>query len=314
MKAYSDLDRPLNIKNPVLTIGTFDGVHVGHQTILKQINNIADEIDGESTLFTFHPHPRMVLFPDDTNLKLIQTQEEKMEKLGRFGLKNIIRYPFTKDFSRVTATEFVRDFLVNKIGVHTVVIGYDHQFGRNRQGTLDVLRDLSEVYDFKVEEISAQTINEVNVSSTKIRRAIEEGEMEVASEYLGEPFLISAIIGGGMQIGRELGYPTANLVDIEKHKILPGKGVYFVKVYTEGRWLFGMLNHGFKPTTSAGLTSNIEVHIFDFEGDLYNSGIQVQFLKKVRNEIKFNSKLELIEQLKLDEKICRGLIESFSVC
>ena len=313
MKAFTDLENPLSIKNPILTIGTFDGVHVGHQTILNQINKIADEVGGESTLFTFHPHPRMVLFPDDTNLKLIQTQGEKLEKLERFGLKNIVRYPFTKEFSRLTATEFVRDFLVNKIGVHTVVIGYDHQFGRNRQGTLEVLHELSEVYGFNVEEISAQTINEVNVSSTKIRRAIEKGEMEVAAKYLGEPFVLTAVVGGGKKIGRTIGFPTANLTQIEKHKILPGVGVYLVKVKIEGEVYYGMLNNGNRPTIDNDSASVLEVHIFDFEKEIYNHQIQVQFLKKIRNEVKFESKAELSEQLTKDEENCRNLIEHFSM-
>jgi riboflavin kinase/FMN adenylyltransferase len=312
MKEFLNLDKPISIPNAVLTIGTFDGVHVGHQKILEQINEIANQVGGESVLFTFHPHPRLVLFPESDNLRLIQTQEEKLKKLEQSGLQNIIRFPFTKEFSRLSATEFVRDYLVNKVNIHTVVIGYDHQFGRNRQGTLEVLRELSEVYDFKVEEITAQTIDAVSVSSTKIRKAIEDGEIEIANQYLEDEYLITGVIVEGAQIGRTINYPTANFGVLDKHKIVPKNGVYFVKVLVEGQVFYGMLNKGTRPTVDNDEASKIEVHIFDFNEDIYGKQIEVRFLKRIRDEHKFDSTSDLQKQLQNDEKVCRNNIGSLN--
>lgn len=312
MKEFLDLDKPVSIPNAVLTIGTFDGVHFGHQKILEQINEIAEKVGGESVLFTFHPHPRLVLFPESDNLRLIQTQNEKLKKLDQFGLQNIIRFPFTKEFSRLSATEFVRDYLVSKVNVHTVVIGYDHQFGRNRQGTLEVLRELSEVYDFKVEEITAQTIDTVSVSSTKIRKAIEEGDIEVANQYLEDEYLITGSVVQGAQIGRTINFPTANLGVLDPHKIVPKNGVYFVKVLVKGTVYWGMLNKGTRPTVNNDEASKIEVHIFDFNMDIYGEQIEVRFLKRIRDEQKFDSTSDLQKQLQDDEKVCRNYIDLLS--
>lgn len=194
MKIFQGFDEINNIPHPVLTIGTFDGVHLGHQKIIQQLNTVAKENGGESVLFTFYPHPRMVLFPDSHGLKLIQTQEEKLNKLKRMGLQNIVVYPFTKDFSRLPAPQFVRDFLVNKLKVKTLIIGYDHHFGKNREGNIHLLKELAPIYDFEVIEISAQDIDEVNVSSTKIRDAIKEGDIELANTYLGEDFEFNGVV------------------------------------------------------------------------------------------------------------------------
>lgn len=308
MKVFKGFDSLEEIPNPVLTIGTFDGVHLGHQKIITQLNEEAEKIGGESVLFTFYPHPRMVLYPNDHGLSLIQTQVEKIDKLRRMGLQNVIIHPFSKEFSRLSAIEFVRDYLVNRLNVKKLVIGYDHQFGKNREGSLQFLKDVSDTYGFSVTEIAAQEIDEVNISSTKIRKAIESGEMELAATYLGEPFEFFGKVIHGQAIGRDLGYPTAN-IDIESEiKLIPKSGVYAANVLLpDGSVKEGMMNIGVRP--SVGLTTNttcIEVHILDFEGDIYGEHVTVQLLSRFRSEMKFDSLFELKEQINKDEENIRA--------
>ncbi len=307
MKVFNGFENLEEISNPVLTIGTFDGVHIGHQKIIEQLNEEAKKIGGESVLFTFYPHPRMVLYPESHGLKLIQTQVEKVDKLRRMGLQNLIIHPFSKEFSRLTAIEFVRDYLVNRLHVKKLVIGYDHQLGKNREGNISFLKEVCETYGFEVIEIHAQEIDEVNISSTKIRRAIENGEIELANSYLDEPFEFFGKVIEGQAIGRDLGFPTANL-DIESNiKLIPKTGVYAANVLLpDGSIKEAMMNIGVRP--SIGIATNetsIEVHILDFEGDLYGEHITVQLLRRFRGEIKFDSLFELREQLYQDEKDIR---------
>jgi riboflavin kinase/FMN adenylyltransferase len=310
LKIFKNLNEIVSIPSPVLTIGTFDGVHIGHQRIINQLNEVAQLKNGESVLFTFYPHPRMIIFPDNHGLKLIQTQEEKLQKLNRMGLQNVIVYPFTKEFSRLTGTQFVRDFLVNKLNVKTIVIGYDHQFGRNREGTLKLLHELSPVYGFDVIEIEAQDIDDVNVSSTKIRTAIAEGDIQTANSYLGEPFQINGKIIKGQQIGRKIGFPTANLSIDNDLKLLPKNGAYVVRCTMEnGGVYYGMLNIGVRPTISNHEGLSIEVHLLDFEGDLYGQHLQVELLDFLREEKKFSTLEELTIQLTADEQLVRHFIE-----
>jgi len=244
VRIYKGIDELGEFKNSVVTIGTFDGVHKGHQKILSRLNKLADEISGESILFTFYPHPRMVVFPDNHNLKLIQTIDEKIDALEKLGLDNLIIYPFTKAFSRLTAFEFVRDILVEKLKVKTLVIGYDHQFGRNREGDLEFLKETAKIFDFKVEEISAEEVQEVNVSSTKIRQSLLEGDIEKTNGFLGRPFRYSGVVVEGQKIGRTIGFPTANIEIKNQHKILPKDGVYAVRVQIGGALIDGMMNIG----------------------------------------------------------------------
>lgn len=306
MKIFSEFSSIENIPNPVLTIGTFDGVHIGHQKIIDQLNEEARMIGGESVLFTFFPHPRMVLFPDSHGLQLIQTQEEKLEKLKRMGLQNIIVYPFTYEFSRLTALEFVRDLLVNQLHVRKVVIGYDHQFGKNREGSIEFLKKVATTYDFQVIEIPAQEINEVNVSSTKVRQAILEGDVTKANHFLGEPFQITGTVIHGNALGRTIGYPTANIEVNSPLKLIPGNGVYGVSVQIEDANFNGMMNIGVRPTVGGELKRTVEVHIFDFDKDIYDKVITVHFLSKWREEKRFGSLEELKEQLKKDEEAIRN--------
>jgi len=305
MRIFKDFEGLSEVKNPVVTIGTFDGVHLGHQKIIKRLNDSANEIGGESVLLTFYPHPRMVLYPESHGLQLIQTQAEKMDKLRRTGLQNVVVIPFTMEFSRLTALEFVRDILVNKMFVRRLVIGYDHQFGKNREGSLKFLRSVCDTYFFEVEEISAKEIDDINISSTKIRTAIQEGNIELASSFLGEPFEISGKVVGGKKLGSSIGYPTANLEVDSEVKLLPKKGVYAVRVKLRDAEYDGMMNIGVRPTIDDNEELSTEINIFDFEGDIYNQFLTVQLLSKVREENQFASVEELKAQITKDEKFIR---------
>ena len=301
MNIYNDFSSISAIKNPVLTIGTFDGVHIGHKKIIDQLNEEATKIGGESVLFTFFPHPRMVIFPESHGLKLIQTQEEKLEKLKEMGLQNVIVFPFTFEFSRLTALEFVRDMLVNQLHVKKLVIGYDHQFGKNREGSIHFLRDVAETYEFEVIEIPAQDIAAVHVSSTKIREALLSGDIEKANDYLGAPFELIGNVVKGKQLGRTIGFPTANLKLANELKIIPQNGVYAVKVFYQENCFKGMMNIGIRPTIESENDTTIEVHIFDFDQTIYGESLRVELSKKTRDEQKFNGIEALKNQLKLDE-------------
>lgn len=310
MKVFNDVAQLSTLPNSVLTIGTFDGVHVGHQKILKKINEEAKSIHGESILFTFYPHPRMVLFPENHGVKLIQTQEEKLKKLDKFQLENIVVIPFTKDFSNLTAYDFVKDFLIDKFKIKKLVIGYDHQFGKNREGDIHFLKNMSKEFDFEVIEITAEEINEVNVSSTKIRQAIIDGDIETANLYLNDCYELNGTVVKGNQLGRKIGFPTANISAIPDEKLLPKVGVYFVEVEIDNTNYKGMLNIGYRPTVDESKKITIEVNIFDFSKDIYSKLINVKFISKIRDEIKFDSIDKLIYQLEKDEKYCRNLINN----
>lgn len=290
------------IKNPVLTIGTFDGVHLGHQEIITLLKQSAAEINGETILFTFHPHPRMVLHPDDHGMKLIQSIEDRIKKLERFGIDHLILFPFTKEFSRMSATAFVRDILVNKINVRRMTIGYNHHFGRNREGNLALLRELGMIYDFDVQEIEAIQQNEINVSSTKIRHAIEAGEIEKTSNYLGEPFQFVGEVVHGEHLGTKIGFPTANITLLNKHQIIPIRGAYAVFINYAGKRWRGMMNIGIRPTVSDAEELKIEIHIFDFDAQIYGEQLRIEVIERLRGEYEFGSIDELKNQL-ADDKL-----------
>lgn len=313
MKVFQGFNEMAKIPHPVLTIGTFDGVHLGHQKIIKQLNEVAEKSGGESVLFTFYPHPRMVLFPESHGLKLIQTQVEKLDKLERMGLKNIIVHPFTKKFSRLTAIEFVRDYLVSKLNIKTIVIGYDHQFGKNREGTLELLKELAPIYDFEVIEIGAKDINEVNVSSTKIREALKQGDVTLANKYLGEEFEINGPVGHGQKLGTKLGFPTANIELNNDVKLIPKNGVYATRVVRENKSeYFGLVSIGERPTVDDSGRITIEAYLIDFEGDLYGEELRLKLLKRVRDEKKFDSLDELVTEMKKDEECLRNWIDDYN--
>jgi len=308
VKIFRDLNDLAEFNNSVVTIGTFDGVHLGHQKILTKLKKEAKSIKGESLLFTFYPHPRMVIFPDSHNLKLIQTIDEKIESLQDFGLDNLIIYPFNKEFSRLTAFEFVRDILVHKLRVRKLVIGYDHQFGRNREGNIEFLKEAADMFDFDVIEIPAEEINEVNVSSTKIRNSITEGNIDKANDFLGKPFQIGGEVIQGKMIGRELGYPTINLKLTNELKIMPLDGVYAVEIKIKDEKHFGMMNIGMNPTVQnkSAEQKKYEVHLFDFDEDIYGEKVVILFRQFIRKEKTFDNLDELKKQIQIDEKNIRN--------
>lgn len=301
MRIHTDLAAFTGVKRPVLTTGTFDGVHRGHRTILDRLTELARREEGESVLFTFHPHPRMVLFPGDDDLKLLNTQEEKFERLAAAGLDHVIVVPFSRSFSRMHAVDYVREVLVGALGVHALVIGYDHRFGRNREGDLGLLRQLGEVYDIRVEEIPAHEVDHMKVSSTKVRHALLLGEVGQARELLGYAYPLSGVVVKGDQVGRTLGYPTANIGAVDADKLVPADGVYAVEVHLSDGRHTGMLYVGERPTLGGGLHRTVEVNIFDLERDLYGERITVQFLERIRGDMRFDGLDALKQQLHRDK-------------
>lgn len=300
MKVYTNIQEFKSTKNVVVTIGTFDGVHLGHKVIINQLKKAAEELEGESVLLTFFPHPRMVVFPDDNELKLLNTIEERKELLEKAGIDHLIVHPFSKAFSRLTALEFVRDILVNRLNVKKLVIGYDHHFGRNREGSFEDLVEFGEVYGFSVEEIPAQDIQQINVSSTKIRTSLLAGEIHAATKFLGYPYFVNGTVVKGDKIGREIGFPTANIKPDETYKLIPKNGVYAVKVIVNEKEYEGMLNIGIRPTLK-GKKETIEVNIFDFDEEIYGQKIQVKFYERIRDEQPFEDLNELKNQLNIDK-------------
>ena len=300
MKVYTQIEDFRNIKNPVVTTGTFDGVHLGHQKIISRLIDVAKEEQGETVLLTFYPHPRMVLFPDDNELKLLNTQQEKIRLLENYGIDHLIIYPFTKEFSRLTSVEFVRNILVNSLQTKRLVIGYNHHFGRNREGSFEHLKEFGPVYGFDVEEIPAKDIDHIEISSTKIRQALQAGEVEVAATYLGHTYSVNGKVVQGKQLGRTIGYPTANILMEDKYKLIPADGVYAVKVELNGVMYQGMLNVGNNPTIE-GKGRSLEVNIFDFDQNIYGDEATIYFIERLRDEVKFNGLDELKAALAKDK-------------
>jgi len=299
MKTFHSIES-FTLKTPtVLTIGTFDGIHIGHKKILKQLISTAKKQQLQSLVLTFFPHPRMVL-QKDSNIKLIHTIDERAEILDALGLDNLVIQPFSKEFSRLTATEFVRDILVYQLNVKHIIVGYDHRFGRNRTANIDSLKEFGEIYDFTVEEISAQDIDAVSVSSTKIRRALEQGNLQIANSYLGTNFQLKGTVAKGKGIGKTIHFPTANINIAEEYKMIPKNGVYIAKASIDGNTYFGMMNIGNNPTIN-GTTQSIEIHLFNFNEDIYHKEISVSILKRIRDEHKFDSIEILQSQLKKDK-------------
>lgn len=311
MKIYYKLEDFTPLDYAVVTSGTFDGVHLGHQSILNRINEIAKRNDGESVLITYWPHPRLVLYPDDTSLKLLNTFEEKAELLGLQGIDHLIRIPFTKNFSKLSSNEFIQKVLVETIGTKKLVIGYDHRFGNNREGRFEQLKENAPIYNFEVEEIPKQEIDHVGISSTKIRKALTSGDVDLAYTLLGNYYTITGRVVKGNRLGTVLGFPTANLEIDSKHKLIPADGAYAVFVKLRNKTLKGMLNIGYRPTVS-GATKTIEVHIFDFDADLYGDNITIQFVKQMRAETKFDDIDQLKKQLKLDQATALSLLKTFN--
>jgi riboflavin kinase/FMN adenylyltransferase len=300
MKIYHGIDDFTRLDYAVVTSGTFDGVHVGHQKILNRLREVALKHSGETVVITFWPHPRLVLHPEDRSLKLLNTFEEKAELLKEQGIQHLVRIPFTKEFSQLTSEEFIQKILVQTIGTKKLVIGYDHRFGHNREGSFEQLKLNAPRYGFDVEEIPRQDVDHVAVSSSKIRKALEEGDLDTASHLLGQPYSLTGRVVVGDRIGRQLGYPTAN-IDIDTHyKLIPADGIYAVTVL-HGRTLYkGMLYIGNRPTVN-GTKRVIEVNLFDFSGDLYGESLTLRFHTFIRGDEKFPDLDTLKQQLAQDK-------------
>ena len=292
-----------------VTIGTFDGVHIGHQKIIKKLIEDAKSNNKKSVVLTFFPHPRMVLH-QDFSIKLINTIKERTEHLRNLGLDYLIIHPFDKEFYRLSALDFVRDVLVNKLSIDKLIIGYDHHFGRNREGNIEQLTEYSYLYDFHVEEIPAQDVNDVSVSSTKIRNALINGELKIANNYLGYNFSLTGRVVRGEQLGQKIGFPTANIQIEEEYKLIPKTGVYVVRSKIKEKLIFGMMNIGVRPTIN-GDNRTIEVHFFDFNADVYDQEISVELLYFLRDEEKFNSVNDLKIQLVKDKKNAYEFIKNY---
>ena len=306
MKVHYDINNFTKVKQAVVTTGTFDGVHLGHKRIIDRLKEISIKDKGEVVIVTFYPHPRMVLFPDDNELKLLNTQEEKIELLERSGVDHLIVIPFTKQFSRLSSVEFVRDTIVNKIGTKKLVIGYNHHFGRNREGTFEHLKEYGPVYGFEVEEIPAIDIDHVEISSTKIRNALLEGDVRSANLFLGHHYSLRGKVVKGKQLGRALGFPTANIEVGDKYKLIPADGIYAVTVEHGNELHKGMMSIGKNPTVN-GTPPNetartIEVNILNFNADLYGDTIKVNLREWLRAEEKFADLEELKAQISKDRE------------
>lgn len=302
MKVYRHLEEFQKVNNAVVTIGTFDGVHIGHRKIISRLTEVARLINGESVILTFFPHPRMILNPEDVNLKLITTITEKAYHLEKLGVDHLIITPFTRDFSNLSAETYIKQILVDKIGTRKIVIGYDHHFGKDREGNLHQLQKFAPEYGYEVEEIPEQDIHDVAVSSTKVRNALLNGDVETANDFLGYPFSLFGQVIKGDQLGRTLGFPTANLLIEENYKLIPADGIYAVKVKLDGEQVFhGMAYIGNRPTIN-GMSRNIEVNIFDFDSDIYRQYITIEFLHFIRGDMRFNSLEELKDQIAKDKQ------------
>ena len=307
MKKVNGINNFLIHSPTILTLGTFDGVHKGHQKILKKLNSEANKAKLKSIVLTFFPHPRIILNPR-SNLKLINTIKERSELLEKSGINFLITHPFDKTFSELSPEKFVKNILVDKLKIKKILIGYDHKFGKNRTAGIEDLKKFGLKYDFDVIEISAKEQNKVTISSTKIRKSIENGDFNKAKSFLGYHFNIEGLVIKGNAIGRTIGFPTANLDVSEDYKLIPKRGVYLIFSLIENKKVFGMMNIGIKPTLNND-RETIEVNFFDWEKDLYKKLIKVYVLDFIRDEQKFTSLIKLEEQIKLDKKTCLKLID-----
>jgi len=325
MKIYRNLEDFQPLDCAVVTIGTFDGVHIGHQKILSHLKESAKKINGETVLLTFFPHPRLIINPDDDSLRLINDIEEKVCHLAKAGIDHLILTPFTRDFSNQTPEEYISNVLIGKLGTKKIVIGYDHHFGKDRKGSLAELEHFAEIFDYTVDQIPEQDINDVAVSSTRIRESLIKGNIDIANQYLGYPFELTGTVIRGDQIGRTIGFPTANLHVHEKHKLIPAYGIYAVEVeiydkvkevltgaYEEEvpiRKAEGMGYIGTRPTVD-GMTRNIEVSLFDFNEDIYGKTLKVKFLHFVRHDERFENIDIMKDKIEEDKEYIRQFFET----
>lgn len=298
------------VKNPIVTIGTFDGVHLGHLKVISQLKGIAQKDNGETVVFTFYPHPRMVVNSADKSLRLLSNLDEKISKLEEAGIDHLVVFPFTLDFAKLSYDQFIKQILIDKMKMHTLVLGYDHRFGRNREGNYESIVDLSKEMGFNVVKIEALEKENIDVSSSKIRNFLMDGKIAEANSFLGSPYSITGEVAQGNHIGRTIGYPTANIEVSDQYKLIPATGVYAAKVTIDNdKSYYGMLNIGYRPTISKHADKRtIEVHIFNFEGSLYNEKVKLELLAHIRNEIKFPDLDTLRKQLDEDKQTIKALL------
>lgn len=301
------------IESPtIVTIGTFDGVHLGHQKILSRLQQLKQRHGLKTVVLTFEPHPRKILDPDNKDLKLLTLIDEKLDMLENYGVDVAVVYPFDKDFSNIEAVDYIETILLKSLQVKYLVIGYDHHFGRKRGGNISLLQELKGRYNYEVEEIDALDIDKSAISSSRIRRSLEQGHINMANNFLGHNYFLYARVIHGKKLGRTIGYPTANLQIDSQDKLIPKKGVYFVSVVVKGNAYYGMMNIGINPTTDTSLDLKIEVNIFDFEEDIYKQTIRINFLSYIREEKKFASIDELKTAIDNDKRKCMSLIEEIN--
>jgi riboflavin kinase/FMN adenylyltransferase len=300
MKVYEKIEHFAPLKHAVVTSGMFDGVHIGHQKILQRLQTIAQKYNGESVVITYWPHPRQVLYPNQ-HFRLLSSIDEKVELLTKAGVDHLLIIPFTREFSERSSSEYIKEILVKRIGTKTLVIGYNHRFGKNREGSFEELTKQAPWYNFEVEEISKQMVDDTGISSTRVRRALESGDITTANSYLGRPYGLKGMVIAGDKIGSTLGFPTANLRPVFDQKLIPSDGIYAVTVQLGEDLYKGMLNVGYRPTFG-GDDRRIEVNIFDFDKDIYNSMLNIYFHSQIRKEEKFSSREALIQQLYSDKQ------------
>ena len=329
MTVHTDIQNLPAFRNAVVTIGTFDGVHKGHQQILNLMMEEATKVNGETVIITFHPHPRQVIAANQTELFLLNSLQEKISLLEKFGIEHLVITPFTEEFSLQPAGEYIENFLVKTFHPHTIIIGHDHRFGKSRSGNFALLEEKAQQYNYVVKEIPEFMLQENTISSTIIRQSLQKGNIDAANECLGYSYFFSGTVVEGNKLGRTIGYPTANLQITEDKKLIPGNGVYAVKVEVNGEWskvngghsssdsyriktrnsYFGMMNIGVRPTVE-GVNRMIEVNIFDFDKDIYGDVLTVHIYKRLRNEQKFNGLEELKEQLGRDKEQAIAVLRS----
>ena len=310
MQVHYGFESYKNIKNPIVTVGTFDGVHFGHQKIIQRLQKIAKKNNGESVLLTFDPHPRKILL-NDQGLKLIHTINEKINILENLGLDHLVIYPFTLEFSKFSAKRYIDELLIQKLGTHTLVIGYDHHFGNDREGNIDLLKKYEKSNPFYLEEIKAHEIEEIKISSTKVRSAIEKGNIHLVNDYCGHFYEFSGEVVRGNGIGKTIGTPTANIKLNSNEKIIPLDGVYAVICQIKDANYKGIMNIGFKPTVDEGQKRTVEIHLFDYEKEIYGQDLRTKVIERIRDEVKFNSLKELKSQILKDNEKAKIILESF---
>lgn len=310
MEIHKDLEK-LTIPNAVVTIGVFDGVHCGHDAIIRRLLDVAREKKGEGVVVTFWPHPRLFLTPEGAGLKYLSTLREKRELFDKKGVDHFIIVPFTRELSNYSSEKFIKEIIVGKVKAKHLIVGFNHHFGKNREGSFETLKSLAGKYKIEVEQVDARVVGNQNVSSTRIREALNSGDILLANRLLGYHYSLNGTIIGGKKIGRSLGFPTANVLPKERYKLIPKDGVYAVYVNLGDNTLNGMLNIGLRPTLSNGENGkSIEVHIFDFQHQIYGKDVQVRFVGRIRDEVKFSSVEHLVEQLKKDKTIAQDILSA----